>query len=392
MKTAVVNNKGSARARGGHPWVFKSDVLAVEAENGDAVLVNDRAGNPVGTAFYSSRSQITLRFFDGRHVEPDGSYFTGKLNAAAALRDGLYGGAATGGKVETAVRVFFGESDGIPAVIIDRYGPVAVIQTLCPGAEALKGLITDWCLKLPGVEAVVERNDPRVRELEGLPRFAGILAGELPAGLAVLEGGVSFPVDVLKGQKTGAFLDQRDNRDAAAADACGRALDAFCYQGWFASRIAAGADEVVAVDVSAEAVAAAKAGADRLGLKNLQTVQANAFDYLRECDLRGEKFDVIILDPPAFAKNKSTVEAARRGYREINLRAMKLLNPGGRLFTFSCSYNMTGPLFDETIREAAADSGRRVILEKRLAQSLDHPVMITFPESSYLKGFMLRVE
>jgi 23S rRNA (cytosine1962-C5)-methyltransferase len=391
LKKAVINSKGLKRARSGHPWVFRSDLVSTDAEDGAVVHVSDPSGRPAGTAFYSEASQIALRFLDGRHVEPYAEFFTGRLDKAAALRDRLYGGAATRETPPSGVRIFFGESDGIPALIIDRYGPVAVIQTLCTGAESIKDMVTGWCERLPGIDAVVERNDPKVRTYEKLPQITGTLVGEVPRDLAIEEGGVLLDVDVLKGQKTGAFLDQRDNRDLVAARAHGRVLDAFCYHGWFSLRAAGNAGEVISLDASLDAIKAVERNASRLGLDRIKPVEGNVFDYMRECDLRGERFDTIILDPPAFAKNRDAIDAARRGYKEINLRAMKLLNPGGLLFTFSCSYHMGERLFYETISEAATDSGRPVVLERRLSQSLDHPILLSFPESSYLKGYLLRI-
>jgi 23S rRNA (cytosine1962-C5)-methyltransferase len=242
------------------------------------------------------------------------------------------------------------------------------------------------------VDTVAERNDPKVRAFEGLPLVTGTLRGEVPRDLAVHEGGFALPVDVLRGQKTGAFLDQRDNRDLVAQHARGRMLDAFCYQGWFSVRASGRAAHVVALDSSQDAVDAVKRTADRLGIGTVEPVCANAFDYLRECDLRGERFDTVVLDPPAFAKNRGAIEAARRGYKEINLRALKILSPGGLLFTFSCSYHVDERLFCETVLDAAADAGRRVYLVRKLHQSIDHPVLLGFPESAYLKGLMLRVE
>jgi 23S rRNA (cytosine1962-C5)-methyltransferase len=370
--------------------VFKSDLVSTDASSGDAVHVADQTGHPVGTAFYSKLSQISLRFFDHRHVDPTPWYFNGRLNDALKTRVLNYPRlAADPGKCGN--RLFFSESDGIPGLIVDRYGPVCVIQTLAPGAESLKGLAARWCMELPGVTAVVERNDPKVRELEGLPIVKSVLEGALPDVVEIEEGDLNLRVDVLEGQKTGAFLDQRDNRELVAAHSKGRVLDAFCYHGWFSMRAAKNARNVVAVDVSAEAVRQLGDNARRLGLSNIEPQEANVFDYLRECDLKGERFDTVILDPPAFAKNRGALEAAVRGYKEINLRALKILNPGGMLFTFSCSYHMTGELFNDTITDAARDSGRRVFVERRLGQALDHPVMMTFPESAYLKGLMLRV-
>ncbi|MBI5528402.1 MAG: class I SAM-dependent rRNA methyltransferase [Deltaproteobacteria bacterium] len=385
MRKIAINSKGMSRVRAGHPWVFRSDLLSGSVDDGEAVHVVDQSGKPAGTAFYSAGSQIALRFFDRRHVEASPDYFRAKFQKAVALRERLYPGAA-------AVRLCFGESDGIPALVVDRYGPVVVIQTLAPGPEMLKDDIVSWCMDLTDVGAVVERNDPKVRSLERLPLITGTLRGDVPPELAITEGGCRLGVDVLCGQKTGAFLDQRDNRDLAASRARGRVLDAFCYRGWFSLRAAVRAERVTAVDAADEAVAAVKEGALVLGLHNVDAVCANAFDYLRECDLRGERFDMTILDPPAFAKNKAALGAARRGYKEINLRAIRLAEPGGTVFTFSCSYHMSEDDFLETVASAASDAGRRVSVERRLSQSLDHPILLGFPESAYLKGLMLRVE
>jgi 23S rRNA (cytosine1962-C5)-methyltransferase len=384
VRKIAINAKGMSRVRGGHPWVFRSDLLSAGADDGEAAHVVDDRGKPAGSAFYSAGSQIALRFFDRRHVEATPEYFRDKFLRSVALRGKLYPGA-------DAVRLCFGESDGIPALVVDRYGPVAVIQTLAPGPELLKDEIVSWCMDIQGVDAVVERNDPKVRSLERLPLITGTLKGDVPPDLAINEGGCRLGVDVLRGQKTGAFLDQRDNRDLAAARARGRVLDAFCYRGWFSLRAAVRAEHVTAVESSDEAVAAVKESASALDLPNLDAVCANAFDYLRECDLRGERFAMIILDPPAFAKNKAALPAARRGYKEINLRALRLAEPGGTVFTFSCSYHMSEEDFFQTVASATADSGRLVTVERRLSQSLDHPILLGFPESAYLKGLMLRV-
>ena len=392
MKSAVINQKGLRRVRAGHPWVFRSDLVGTDASDGEAIHVMDPAGRPAGTAFYSAGSQIALRFLSRRQVDATPEFFKGRLEAALWLRERLYHGSTTSGAPTGAIRLFFGESDGIPALIIDRYGPVVVIQTLCPGSELLKGLVADWCMSLDGVKAVVERNDVKVRSLERLPILAGAIRGTMPDVVDVREGPLTMRVDVLHGQKTGAFLDQRDNRELVAQNARGRVLDAFCYQGWFSMRAALKAVSVTSIDISTDAVSLVAENAARLGLKNIEPLEANAFDYMRECDLRGEQFGTVILDPPAFAKNRDSIDGAVRGYKEINLRAIKILEPGGLLFTFSCSYHMGETMFFDTIREAAADAGRRVYLVRRLQQSLDHPIMLGFQESAYLKGLMLRVE
>lgn len=372
------------RAR--HCWVYQSDVTdARSAGAGEVVLVKDARGSAVGRALYSSRSQIALRFvsFDDREI--DRRFWQERLERAAQLRQQVVRDA-------TAFRLVYGESDLLPSLIIDRFNDCFVIQTLSQGMDALKAVWVELLVERYAPRAIVERNEARVRDLEGLPRVSGPVYGPNPGEIVIEEDGVRFGVNLLEGQKTGAFLDQRENRLAARQYARGRALDCFTFQGGFALHMARRAEQVTAVDVSAAAVAQARLNAELNGASNLEIIEANVFDLLREMEIMGERFDIINLDPPAFAKNRASVEAAARGYKEINLRAMRLLSPGGTLITSTCSYHMSEDSFLNVLSSAAADAGRSAqIIEKR-SQSRDHPVLISMPETHYLKCVILRIE
>jgi 23S rRNA (cytosine1962-C5)-methyltransferase len=292
----------------------------------------------------------------------------------------------------TAYRLVYGESDLLPSLIIDRFNDCFVIQTLSQGMDALKQVWIDLLVERYGPRAVIERNEARVRDLEGLARTAGVVYGPDPGEFVIEEGGVRFIVNLLEGQKTGAFLDQRENRIAAEGYAQGRAMDCFTFQGGFALHLARGADHVIAVDSSGPAIAQAKRNSELNEARNVEFIEANVFDLLREMEQARERFDIINLDPPAFAKSRSAIEAATRGYKEINLRAMKLLKPGGTLITSTCSYHMSEDAFLNCINDAASDANRSAqIIEKRM-QSRDHPVLVSMPETYYLKCLILRIE
>lgn len=292
----------------------------------------------------------------------------------------------------TAYRLVYGESDLLPSLIIDRFEDCFVIQTLSQGMDALKQMWVDLLAERYNPRAVVERNEARVRELEGLPRKAGVIYGADPGRLLIREGDVRFEVSLTEGQKTGAFLDQRENRLVAATYARGRALDCFTFQGGFALHLARAADSVLAVDSSGAALASARRNGELNGAANVEFREANVFDLLHEMEQAGEKFDVINLDPPAFAKNRASIEGAVRGYKEINLRAMKMLVEGGTLITSTCSHHMSEDGFLNVIAAAAADAGRPArILEKR-TQSRDHPILVSMPETYYLKCVILQVD
>ncbi|HEY9283755.1 MAG TPA: class I SAM-dependent rRNA methyltransferase, partial [Pyrinomonadaceae bacterium] len=289
-----------------------------------------------------------------------------------------------------AFRLVYSEGDALPSLVVDRYADVLVLQTLSQGTEALKTLLVELLVEELRPRAVVERNDVRVRRLEGLELSAGVLYGDAPGDLEVVQHGVRFSVAPLGGQKTGAFLDQRENHAAAALVARGRALDCFTFNGGFALAMSARCESVTGLDISGEAIGAARRNAELNGATNVEFSEANVFDALRELQEAGAQFDTVVLDPPAFAKNRASVPAAARGYKEINLRALKLLAPGGVLVTCTCSHHMTEPLFLDLLRDAAADARRRVQIVERRAQSSDHPVLVGVPETYYLKCVVAR--
>jgi 23S rRNA (cytosine1962-C5)-methyltransferase len=379
----VVSKRGEARIRGGHPWIFRSDVQeAGRAESGAVVRVNGPHGRPLGFAFFSGRSEIRLRMVErGDTLAPD--FLAARLRAALAWRERIAAGAG-------AYRVVHGEGDGIPSLIVDRYGDYLVLQTLSPATEGRKEEIVSALVALLSPKGILERNDPKVRLLEGLPQTVSLLYGEVPEIVEVQEGAVKLEVDLWKGQKTGLFLDQRENHVMARSYASGRVLDGFTYNGGFALQVAGVASEVIAVDISKEALARVASNAARNGLTNVHVREANVFDLLRELYEAGERFDTVILDPPAFAKSKDSAPKARRGYKDINLRALKLLRPGGTLITCSCSYHVNEADLEEILADAAADAGATVSVIEKRRQARDHPVLLGVPETYYLKCFVLR--
>jgi 23S rRNA (cytosine1962-C5)-methyltransferase len=379
----VVSRRGEARIRAGHPWVFRSDVAPPKGISPGAVVrVHSAKDRPLGFAFFSSRSEICLRMLAGGEELAEG-FLHERLAAARAWRETVAAGAG-------ACRLVHGEGDGLPSLVVDRYGEHLVVQTLSQATERLKPEIVRILLELLQPRGILERNDPKVRALEGLDPKVGLLHGEVPEVVEVEEGGVKFRADLWKGQKTGLFLDQRENHLAARDYARGRVLDGFAYHGGFGLHVAARASEVLAVDVSEEAVERIGANAALNGLANVVPRVANVFDLLRELDDRRERFGTVILDPPAFAKSRSAVEKAWRGYKEINLRALKILEPGGCLVTCSCSYHVHEADFEEILASAAVDAGVEVTVVEKRRQARDHPVVLGVPETYYLKCFVLR--
>jgi len=378
---AVVSRRGEGRVQRGHPWVFRSDVARVDdASPGSIVQVLAASGRPLGFAFFSSRSEITLRVIQ-RGVELPADWLRQRLAAALAWRRTVAAGAST-------YRLVHGEGDGLPSIVVDRYAQWLVVQTLSQAAEALKPELVSLLVELAAPEGILERNDPRVRRLEGLEQKVGLLHGQVPEAVEVSEDGLRLQADLWRGQKTGLFLDQRENHLLARQYARGRALDAFTYTGGFALQMAAAADEVLAVDVSAEALARVEANAALNGLAGrVRTREANVFDLLRELQERRERFDTVVLDPPAFAKSKDAVEKAWRGYKEINLRALRLLEPGGTLITCSCSQHVHEDDFEQIVTDAARDAHCTVALIEKRRQARDHPVVLGVPETYYLKCF-----
>ena len=387
---AVISARGVERVRAGHLWVYRSDVTErPSAPSGAAVRVLDRRGRFVAWAHFGAESEISLRVLSTSEGEPDREFWRGRLRAASAWRGRVV-------EQTDAYRVTHSEGDYLPGLIVDRYADCLAMQTLTRGMEALKGMWVELLVELFGPRLIVERNDVKVRQLEGLPLSAGVLyqadaeAPATPAEFAVTENGLKFWVDLLGGQKTGAFLDQRENRAAAMRYGGGRGLDCFSFHGSFALHLARVCERVTALDISAAALERAARNAALNDIANVEFVEVNVFDRLREYDERGERFETIVLDPPAFAKNRGAVPAALRGYKEINLRALRLLAPGGVLLTCSCSYHVGEDLFMQMLAEAARDAGRTVQVIERRSQGRDHPVLLTVPETYYLKCVVLR--
>jgi 23S rRNA (cytosine1962-C5)-methyltransferase len=379
----VVSRKGQARVERGHPWVFRSDVVKDGGATAGAIVrVAGVRGEPLGFALWSMRSEIRLRMLErGEALAP--TFLRDRIERALRWRGTVAAGAE-------AYRVVHGEGDGLPSLVVDRYGDYLSVQTLSQGTERAKPEIVAALVELLKPRGIVERNDPKVRTLEGLEQTISVLHGEVPERVEVSEGDVRLAVDLREGQKTGLFLDQRENHLAARRYAKGRVLDAFCYDGGFALQVARDAESVIAVDLSGEALARVKANAERNGLGNVETRDANVFDLLHELDKREERFDTVILDPPAFAKSKGAIPKATRGYKEINRRALRILKPGGCLVTCSCSYHIHEDDFEAILADAATDAGATVTVVEKRRQARDHPVVLGVPETYYLKCFVLR--
>jgi 23S rRNA (cytosine1962-C5)-methyltransferase len=391
--SAVISAKGVARVRDGHLWVYRSDLTGKpQIESGAIVRALDQRGRFVAWAHYGAESEISLRVLSREEPEIDREFWTARLRGAAAWRQRVVSDT-------DAYRLVHSEGDYTPGLIIDRYGDSFVMQTLTRGMDALKPMWTELLKQEFQPRLIIERNDAKVRQLEGLPMVNSVLydaeksaAGtDSPVEFAITENGIKFRVHLLAGQKTGAFLDQRENRATAARYARGRGLDCFAFHGSFALHLARACEHVTALDLSRPAIERARLNAELNGAINVEFIEANVFDKLRDYDDGGERFDTIVLDPPAFAKNRGAVEAALRGYKEINLRALRLLNPGGILITCSCSYHVGEELFLEMLAEAARDAGRATQMIEKRAQSRDHPILLTVPETYYLKCVILRV-
>ena len=350
-----------------------------------AVLVHDHRGKPLGWALWSPLSEISLRLLDrdpGAVI--DQAWWVERIASSIARRVPL--------KEKTnALRLIHGEADGCPSLVCDRYDDYLVVQFMSAGLEKSRDEITTALRSLVEPAGILARNDVPLRAKEGLARETVVLHGEVPREIEVHEYGVKFLAAPWTGQKTGAFLDQRENRHFVGTVARGRALDCFSYHGSFALHLARNAAHVTALDSSGPALVRAAENAERNSLTNISFVEANAFDYLREKEREGGSFDTIVLDPPAFAKTRSALPGAMRGYKDINLRAMRLLAPGGLLYTASCSFHLTKRLFLEMLETAAADSGRRIAIRALTGQPVDHPEVLTIPETGYIKGALLEV-
>lgn len=381
--TAKVTTKGLRRWESGHPWIYRSDVAERPDSAAGVVLVRDSRNRHLGWALWSPRSEISLRFLEANtDVEIDADWWHERIERAYSRRVGLE-------TVTNAYRVVHGEADGCPSLVVDRYDRWAVVQLMSAGLEAFRKEIVDAIVHVMRVDGVLARNDVALRTKEGLPRETVTLHGEVPHEIEVDEYGIRYIAAPYTGQKTGAFLDQRENRHLAGGVAKGVALDCFSYHGSFALHLARNADEVIALDSSAQALERARSNAVLNGIANIDFVETNAFEFLREKESAEARFDTIVLDPPAFAKNRSSVPAALRGYKDINMRAMRLLSSGGMLFTASCSFHLSKALFLEMLEAAAADSGRRIALREFRTQPVDHPEVLTIPETGYIKGALL---
>lgn len=373
----------------GHPWIFQGEVDSIRGDYqpGDTVTVVDGRGHFLGKGYINPKSQIIVRMLTTQDETVDRAFFQRRLERAWAHRQRLL-------PDTSACRVVFGEADFLPGLIVDKFGDILVIQTLALGIDKWLPDIVDILDQMLQPRGIYERNDVPVRALEGLEQKKGYLRGEFDPQITIVENGLEMGVDVANGQKTGYFLDQRENRATIRPFAKdGRVLDCFCNVGGFAlNAAAAGAREVIAVDASEDALAVARQHAERNGLLDRMSFQAgNAFDILRKMEARQERFDTIVLDPPAFAKNKAALEGAVRGYKEINLRAMRMLPVGGILITCSCSYHMTPDLFKAVVADAALDAKRRLRLIEERAQGVDHPIVVGYDESHYLKCLIYEV-
>jgi len=382
--SVVITSRGSERLRAGHPWVYRSDVRSALAEAGSIVRLTDERGRYQGRAFYSDKSQIAVRLLTREDVPVDRAFLTERIRRAAAYREIIVENTET-------YRLIYGEADLLPSLIVDCYGDYFVVQTLSQSTERIKNLTCEILVELFSPKGILERNDPKVRLLEGLEQRVSVLYGEIPDEIVAKENGIAFVYDLRNGQKTGSFLDQRENHWAARRYASGEVLDCFSYQGGFSLTIANHCAHVEGVDMAPAALEAARRNQKLNSISNVTFREANTFDLLKEYDEVGRRFDMVVLDPPAFAKNRDSIPAAQRGYKEINLRAMKIIKPGGYLITCSCSYHVSEASFLQILAEAANDARKVIAVAERRTQSQDHPILLTMPETHYLKCLILRV-
>jgi 23S rRNA (cytosine1962-C5)-methyltransferase len=386
--TVVLSPRGVERLKNGHVWVYKTDVAAApDARGGEVVRLVDERGWFLGKAFYGKESQISVRLLTREDEPIDEAFFAQRISQAVALRETI----RPDPERKRATRLVHGEADLLPGLVVDRYADCLSMQTLTEATDARRALFADLLQAQLAPRAIVERNDVKVRAHEGLAQRKGILRGALDGPVEFLEGEVRLAADLLEGQKTGAFLDQAENHLEAGRYARGRALDCFTYGGAFALQLARNAREVIAVDISERAAEEGRRAAARNGAANVVFKVANAFDLLKDEAEAGERYDTIVLDPPAFAKAKASVEPALRGYKEINLRAFHLLSPGGVLVTASCSFHIDDAAFEHTVLSAAADAKRSVQVIERRGAARDHPTLLGVPETRYLKCLIVRV-
>jgi 23S rRNA (cytosine1962-C5)-methyltransferase len=386
LPAVKVSRRGANRLTDGHVWVYRSDILAADGiAPGALVEVVDERRKFLGTALYSSASQIAIRMLSNEVVKDLDSLLRKRIQDAIAYRERIV-------RDTDAYRIVFSEADFLPGLIVDRYNDLLSLQVLTQAMdfEAVRQVILSELTECLGPAAIAERVDPRVRELEQLPaRSSGLVQGGKTSTVFSMNG-VRFHHEAFEGQKTGAFLDQRENYAAAAQYARGEALDVFCYHGGFALHLAPHCDKVTGVDSSRPALEIADRNAALNG-REIEWIEANAFDLLRDYASAGQRYDTVILDPPAFAKSKSNLETALRGYKELNLRALKMLRPGGILVTCSCSYHVSPADFVEVVARAARDMHRNLRIVENRSQAKDHPALFAVPETGYLKCLVLAV-
>jgi 23S rRNA (cytosine1962-C5)-methyltransferase len=382
--TVTISKRGVERLASGHPWIYRSDAITPAGLESGVVRFVDQKKRVYGQALYSHQSQIALRFLTREERPFDAAFLAERIRAAAEFRKKVAAGAE-------AYRLVASEGDLLPSLIIDRYGDCFVIQTLSQGMEKFKSSVVEILQKEFSPRSILERNDAAVRNLEGLPELNGVLAGEDVSEVVVQENGVKMCFDLLHGQKTGGFLDQRENRAAAANFARGKVLDCFTYTGGFALALAPHCESVLGIDSSGDALKQAERSQSLNGFTNLEWKEANCFDFLKAADHDRQRFDLVVVDPPAFARQKNNLEAALRGYKELNLRAMKILKPGGYLVTCSCSFHVREADLLELSASAALDAHRTAVVVERRTQSRDHPILLTVPETHYLKCLILRI-
>lgn len=380
-----ISARGAERLKNGHVWVYRSDIASADGVLPGAIVpVTDSQGRRLGTALYSSSSQIAIRLISREPVADFSALLRQRIADAIAYRQRIV-------RDTDAYRLIFSEADFLPGLIVDRYSDILSVQILTQAmdAESVRETLVSELKQTLQPDSLVERVDPRVRQLEELPpRASGLLWGEKTSTIFTING-VQFHFDALEGQKTGAFLDQRENYAAAARYVNGDALDVFCYQGGFALHLAPHCSHVTAVDSSRPALEIADSNAELnrplLGGKEIEWIEANAFDLLKDYAASGQRYDTIVLDPPAFAKSKRELSAALRGYKELNLRALKMLRPGGTLVSCSCSYHVSQSEFLQMLGSAATDAHRTLRLVEVRGQAKDHPILLNVPETSYLK-------
>ncbi len=384
MKPVRVSDRGAARWTRGHPWIFRSDLMD-DVESAGVVPVTDPRGRFLGQALASPKSEIRLRLLDRTDAPIDRAWWRERIGEARSRREGIDA---------NAYRVVHGEGDGLPSLVVDKYDRWIVAQTLSAGLETMRDDISAALQELFEPEGILLRNDVHVRKQEGLPEEIVLMHGTVPESIEIREGTVRYLAAPWEGQKTGAFLDQREHRLLAAqlVRPGGTALDCFSYHGSFALHLATRAGRVAALDASREALTRGTENAVLNGLDNIDWVEGDAFEALRDWERAGRRFDMVVVDPPAFAKHRGALGQALRGYAEVNLRAMRILAPGGVLLTASCSHHLSRADFLKMLANAAADSGRRMTLERVLGQAVDHPEVITIPETGYLKGAVLRAD